>query len=74
MSKFENIENLSELSKETSLKTFLTDNIANMTKLNIPGIGFEPKLTGHIISRSMDNLLNKYSYVICKKCSLFLRN
>ena len=37
LSKFENIENLAQLSKETSIKTF-SDNIANMTKLNIAGI------------------------------------
>ena len=42
LSKFENIENLAQLSKETSIKT-LSDNIANMTKLNIAGIGFEPE-------------------------------
>ena len=70
LSKFENIENLAQLSKETSIKTF-SDNIANMTKLNIAGIGFEPELTGHIISRSQSNLLNKIHMISAKNAVYF---
>ena len=70
LSKFENIENLAQLSKKTSIKTF-SDNIANMTKLNIAGIGFEPELTGHIISRSQSNLLNKIHMISAKNAVYF---
>ena len=42
-----------------------------MTKLNIPGIGFEPELTGHIISRSQSNLLNKIHMISAKNAVYF---
>ena len=42
-----------------------------MTKLNIAGIGFEPELTGHIISRSQSNLLNKIHMISAKNAVYF---
>ena len=42
-----------------------------MTKLNIPGIGFEPELTGHIVSRSQSNSLNKIHMISAKNAVYF---
>ena len=69
-SKFENVKDLAQLSKETSLKTF-SNNIANLTKLNIPGIGFEPELIGHIISKSESNSLEKIHMLSAKNSVYF---
>ena len=70
LSKFENVKDLAQLSKETSLKTF-SNNIANLTKLNIPGIGFEPELIGDIISKSESNSLEKIHMLSAKNSVYF---
>ena len=42
-----------------------------MTNLNIPGIGLEPELTGHVISRSESNSLNKIHMISAKNAVYF---
>ena len=72
LSRFKDIESLSELSNVTSVN-ILTDNIANMKKLNIPRIGFEPKLTGHIISSSMDKTQENIHMLSSKNAVYFYK-
>ncbi len=70
LSRYDKIDNLTQLSIETKTE-FMSSNIANMTKLNISKIGYEPKLVGDIFSNSKDNFSNKIYSLSTKKAVYF---